>query len=67
LPDSIGARFSDRVVSKVEAFAPNARIIHIDIDPAEISKNVTAHIPIYGDVKELLSGLTDRVAERDEE
>ena len=63
---AIGARFSDRVVSKVEAFAPNARIIHIDIDPAEISKNVTAHIPIYGDVKQLLSDLIGRVAERDE-
>ncbi|HHU48827.1 MAG: biosynthetic-type acetolactate synthase large subunit [Caldicoprobacterales bacterium] len=63
---AVGARFSDRVISKVEAFAPKARIIHIDIDPAEINKNVTAHIPICGDVKELLSGLADRVAERDE-
>jgi len=63
---AIGARFSDRVISKVEAFAPKARIIHIDIDPAEISKNVTAHIPIYGDVKELLSELIERVPEREE-
>lgn len=42
---AIGARFSDRVVSKVEAFAPNARIIHIDIDPAEISKTLRHTFP----------------------
>ena len=55
---AIGARFSDRVISKVENFAPDARIIHIDIDPAEISKNVTAHIAVCGDVKEILTELT---------
>jgi acetolactate synthase-1/2/3 large subunit len=63
---AVGARFSDRVVSKVEKFAPQAKIIHIDIDPAEISKNVTTHIPICGDVKEILTELIDRAAEREE-
>ncbi|NLC43114.1 MAG: biosynthetic-type acetolactate synthase large subunit [Clostridiales bacterium] len=63
---AIGARFSDRVISKAETFAKNARIIHIDIDPAEISKNITAHIPLCGDVKSMLVELTERVNERTE-
>jgi acetolactate synthase-1/2/3 large subunit len=63
---AIGARFSDRVISKVENFAPDARIIHIDIDPAEISKNVTAHIAVCGDVKEILTELTGKVHEKAE-
>lgn len=63
---AIGVRFSDRVISKVETFAPSARIIHIDIDPAEISKNVTAHIPVCGDVKEILTEITNKVGEKAE-
>ncbi|HHY82214.1 MAG TPA: biosynthetic-type acetolactate synthase large subunit [Clostridiales bacterium] len=63
---AVGARFSDRVVSKVEGFAPGAKIIHIDIDPAEVSKNVTAHIPLYGDVKAILQELTDKVKQKTE-
>ncbi len=47
----IGARFDDRITGKLSEFAPRAKFIHIDIDPAEISKNVPAHIPIVGDVK----------------
>jgi acetolactate synthase-1/2/3 large subunit len=55
---AIGARFDDRITGKLDEFAPNAKIIHIDIDPAEISKNVGAHIPIVGDVKLVLPKLT---------
>jgi len=51
---AIGARFDDRVTGKVDAFAPNATIIHIDIDPTSINKNVKADIPIVGDVKLVL-------------
>ena len=55
---AIGARFDDRITGKLDEFAPNAKVIHIDIDPAEISKNVGAHIPIVGDVKQVLPKLT---------
>ncbi len=54
---AVGARFDDRVTGKIESFAPNARIIHIDVDPAEISKNVMVHIPIVGDAKQVLRTL----------
>lgn len=63
---AVGARFSDRVTSKAENFAKDARIIHIDIDPAEISKNIAAHIPLCGDVKNILTELTERVCEKAE-
>jgi len=53
----IGARFDDRVTGKLSEFAPRAKFIHIDIDPAEISKNVPAHIPIVGDAKHILTKL----------
>ncbi len=55
---AIGARFDDRITGKLAAFAPHAKFIHIDIDPAEISKNVPAHIPIVGDAKQVLAKLT---------
>jgi acetolactate synthase-1/2/3 large subunit len=55
---AIGARFDDRITGKLAEFAPRAKFIHIDIDPAEISKNVAAHIPIVGDVKKVLPKLT---------
>jgi acetolactate synthase-1/2/3 large subunit len=51
---NIGARFDDRVTMKLDGFAPNAKIIHIDIDPAEIGKNVPTDIPIVGDIKTVL-------------
>ncbi len=54
---SIGARFDDRITGKLSEFAPNAKFIHLDIDPAEIGKNVPAHIPIVGDAKQVLSKL----------
>jgi acetolactate synthase-1/2/3 large subunit len=56
---AIGARFDDRITGKLSEFAPRAKFIHIDIDPAEISKNVPAHIPIVGDAKRILSRLVD--------
>jgi acetolactate synthase I/II/III large subunit len=55
---AIGARFDDRITGKLSEFAPRAKFIHIDIDPAEISKNVPAHIPIVGDAKRILPKLT---------
>lgn len=58
---AIGARFSDRVVSKMEAFAPRAQILHIDIDPAEINKNIKTHYHIIGDVKEVLKRLNKKL------
>jgi acetolactate synthase-1/2/3 large subunit len=54
---SIGARFDDRITGKLSEFAPNAKFIHLDIDPAEIGKNVPAHIPIVGDAKQVLGKL----------
>ncbi len=55
---AIGARFDDRITGKLSEFAPNAKFIHIDVDPAEISKNIPAHIPIVGDAKAILPKLT---------
>jgi acetolactate synthase I/II/III large subunit len=55
---AIGARFDDRVTGKLSEFAPRAKFIHIDIDPAEISKNVPAHIPIVGDARNIIPRLT---------
>jgi acetolactate synthase-1/2/3 large subunit len=50
----VGARFDDRITGKLSEFAPRAKFIHIDVDPAEISKNIPAHIPIVGDAKGIL-------------
>ncbi len=58
---AIGMRFDDRVTGKIEEFAPNARVIHIDIDPAEIGKNVRVTVPIVGDVKLVLERLNQEV------
>ena len=55
---AVGARFDDRVTGKLSEFAPQAKFIHIDIDPAEVSKNVPAHIPIVGDARNILPRLT---------
>lgn len=54
---AVGARFDDRVTGKVSAFAPKAKIIHIDIDPTSISKNIKADIPVVGDAKNILAEL----------
>lgn len=58
---ALGARFDDRVTGKADVFAPNAKIIHVDIDPAEINKNVRVHISIPGDVKTILRQLLLRL------
>jgi acetolactate synthase I/II/III large subunit len=55
---AIGARFDDRITGKLSEFAPRAKFVHIDVDPAEISKNVPAHIPIVGDAKNIIPRLT---------
>lgn len=60
---AIGARFDDRVTGKLEEFCPTAKIIHIDIDPATISKNVKVEIPIVGDVKSVLQDMNKLIAE----
>jgi acetolactate synthase-1/2/3 large subunit len=59
---AIGMRFDDRATAKVSAFAPHANIIHIDIDPAEIGKNVRVDVPIVGDVKVVLGALNKIIA-----
>ncbi|AIQ11841.1 biosynthetic-type acetolactate synthase large subunit [Paenibacillus durus] len=58
---NIGARFDDRVTGKLDGFAPKAKIVHIDIDPAEIGKNISPDIPIVGDVKTVLEMLNPEV------
>ncbi len=65
---ALGMRFDDRVVGNPDKFAPNAEIIHIDIDPAEIGKNIEADIPIVGDIKnvlkEIINGLSKEKTKR---
>ncbi len=61
---NIGARFDDRATGKVSGFAPNAEVVHVDIDPAEIGKNVETKVPVVGDAKEVIDLLIDLVAER---
>ncbi|WP_422785337.1 acetolactate synthase large subunit [Ruicaihuangia caeni] len=56
---SLGARFDDRVTGKVSDFAPHAKVVHVDIDPAEISKIRTADVPIVGDAREVIVDLID--------
>jgi acetolactate synthase-1/2/3 large subunit len=62
---AIGMRFDDRATSKVSEFAPNARIIHIDIDPAEIGKNVRVDVPIVGDVRKVLVPLLKLIQQKE--
>lgn len=59
---AVGARFSDRVTGKVSEFAPRGKIIHIDIDPAEIGKIIDPAVPIVGDAKVVLGAICDRLA-----
>ncbi len=62
---AVGSRFDDRVTGKIEAFAPKAKIIHIDIDPSAISKNVDVDIPVVGDAKKILIELNKIVKKSD--
>src|SRR5881398_383006 len=64
---AVGARFDDRITGKLSEFAPRAKFIHIDVDPAEISKNVPAHIPIVGDAKHVLAKLVNEYRALDAE
>lgn len=63
---TVGARFDDRVTGKADLFAPDARVVHIDIDPAEISKIRHADVPIVGDAKVVLTDIIDALREADE-
>ncbi|MFC1920393.1 biosynthetic-type acetolactate synthase large subunit [Chloroflexota bacterium] len=58
---AVGMRFDDRVTARVSSFAPKAKIVHIDIDPAEIGKNVRVDVPIVGDIKNVLKELNKQV------
>ncbi|MFH0731388.1 MAG: biosynthetic-type acetolactate synthase large subunit [Candidatus Omnitrophota bacterium] len=58
---AVGARFDDRVTGRLDAFAPSAKVIHIDIDPSSISKNVKVDIPIVGDAKNILGQLLEEI------
>ena len=59
---ALGARFDDRVTGQLSAFAPRARVVHADIDPAEIGKNRVPEVAIVGDVRAVLAGIIDRLA-----
>ncbi|WP_157048963.1 biosynthetic-type acetolactate synthase large subunit [Syntrophomonas palmitatica] len=58
---AVGARFDDRVTGKLDTFAPSARVIHIDIDAAEIGKNIDVDVPIVGDIREVLAAINERL------
>src|SRR5690606_25399870 len=62
---AIGARFDDRVTGDVAQFCPHAQIIHVDVDPSSISKNVRVHVPIVGDVKSVLADFNALLRETD--
>jgi acetolactate synthase-1/2/3 large subunit len=62
---AIGARFDDRVTGKLDAFAPNAKIIHVDISPASIGKSVAVDIPVVGDARQVLQELLNRAESPD--
>jgi len=58
---AVGARFDDRVTGRIDSFAPGAKVIHIDIDPSSISKNIRVDIPIVGDAKNILGELSEQI------
>jgi acetolactate synthase-1/2/3 large subunit len=62
---NIGGRFDDRVTGKVSGFAPNATVIHVDIDPSEIGKNIRTHVPIVGDARTVLTSLLEEIQPRE--
>ena len=58
---AVGTRFDDRITGRLDKFSPNATVIHIDVDPSSISKNIKAHIPIHGDVKAAVNKLSEEI------
>ena len=64
---ALGSRFDDRVTGKLAGFAPNAKIVHVDIDPAEIGKNRAVDVPIVGDCRDVIGKLAAELAKRQEE
>ncbi|MFK8082989.1 MAG: biosynthetic-type acetolactate synthase large subunit [Granulosicoccus sp.] len=62
---AIGARFDDRVTGEIESFCPHARIVHVDVDPASISKNVVVDVPIVGNVSQVLDAMNTLIKETD--
>ncbi len=64
---AIGARFDDRVTGRIATFAPHAKIIHVDIDPTSIKKNVRVDLPIVGDLKDVLQKMIKKISEQGEE
>lgn len=62
---AVGSRFDDRVTGKLAEFAPHAKIIHMDIDPTSISKNVTVDIPVVGDIKNILGRINKKIKAAD--
>ena len=64
---ALGARFDDRVIGKIATFAPHAKVIHVDIDPTSIKKNVRVDLPIVGDLRDVLRKLNKQLAERQDE
>ena len=64
---ALGARFDDRVTGKLDAFAPGATVIHVDIDPAEIGKNRVVEVPIVGDCKDVIGKLANDLGKRQDE
>ncbi|OGC06831.1 acetolactate synthase, large subunit, biosynthetic type [candidate division WOR-1 bacterium RIFOXYA2_FULL_36_21] len=62
---AIGARFDDRVTGHIDHFSPHSKVIHIDVDPAEIGKNVRVDVPIVGDVKQVLKALLGKISAKE--
>ena len=62
---NVGGRFDDRVTGKASTFAPRARVIHVDIDPSEVGKNVAVAVPIVGDARQVLRAMLEQVPRRD--
>jgi acetolactate synthase-1/2/3 large subunit len=62
---AVGARFDDRITGRLDKFSPDATVIHIDIDPSSISKNIKAHIPVVGDVKGVINKISNKIIQND--
>ena len=61
---AVGARFDDRITGRLDKFSPDATVIHIDIDPSSISKNIKAHIPVVGDVKDAVKKISEKIVQK---